>query len=122
MRRILFAIVTFGILCCGNVVASDSASFVNGTSTIESYQSNQTFNIVGYYTQNGQYYKCKLKLKLVQSMYGQNDYMCIGYAMDYFNGKWIWKQCSISCRYDAVKRQNYLSIGMTTVYFDDPMD
>ena len=88
----------------------------------QSNMQQQTFTVTGYYCENGEYYKCRLRLKLVQSMYGQNSYIATAYAMDYFNGQWQWHSCNASCRYDAINEQYYVQVGFTTIYFDDPLE
>lgn len=82
----------------------------------------QLFSVTGYYYKNNELYKCKLKLKLVQSVNGYNSYVLVEYALEYYNYQWMWRRSNASCRYDAVNRQHYVVIDFNTIYFDDPLE
>ena len=108
-------------------ISADATELISATSiqtcVISKLDAQQKFfSVTGYYYQNRQAYKCKLKLKLAQSVYGQNSYIAVEYATDYFNNQWYWHRCNASCQYDAVNRQHYVTIGYNTIYFDDPLE
>ena len=120
MKQRMFLIVC-ACLFVASVSATNSTSQPTSPSATEVSQSN-VFPVTGYYVRNGQYYKCRLKLQLVQSSWGSNSYIAIEYATEYYNGQWYWHRCNASCRYDAVNRQHYVQIGYDTIYFDDPLE
>lgn len=109
-------------ICSINATASSLENQANKNSFSNIQTQQQLFSVTGYYYQNGGTYKCKLKLKLVQSLYGQNSYIAVEYATDYYNNQWYWHSCNASCHYNASNRQYYVMIGYLTVYFDDPLE
>lgn len=121
MKRILTSLLLVSVLICGSASIADASDKpVETNGTIISDQN--SFTVTAWYRSGYETYKAKLKLKLVRSMYGINEYSAQSYAVNQFNGQWQWCNCNASCHYDQVKRQYSVFIGGTTFYFDDPLE
>ena len=121
MAKILLFIFASLLLTGSNTAPSTQGEF--NSNSVELISQQNVFQVIAWYNSGYQTYKAKLKLKLVSSIYGQNNYMAVEYTNEQLpNGQWLWHTCSASCHYDAVNRQYNVFINGITFYFDDPLE
>ena len=119
-KTLIFALLALVPLSAASAIPNVDASASATVSNAVSQQN--SFTVISYYYNGNNLYKAKLRLKLVRSIYGINDYIATEYAVNQFNGQWQWHTCSASCHYDQIKKTYGVMIGGTTFYFDAPLD